>query len=79
MDILSFSILRRKIFECNIHLDPKIQEAEKHYNNTAIKHTSQYSYNIIQDHPFPSILVSEAIEMKIKLTVIIQEVSNGNT
>jgi hypothetical protein len=45
MDIRSSSSLRRKNFKHKILLDSKFQETEEHYNNTVIKHPSQYSYN----------------------------------
>jgi len=43
MDIRFSSSLRRKKSENKIPLDSKLQEIEKHYNNTVIKHTSKYS------------------------------------
>jgi hypothetical protein len=44
MDIRSSSSLRRKNFKYKILLDQNFRKL-KNYNNTAIKHTSQYSYN----------------------------------
>ena len=60
-------------------LESKTSGDWRHYNNTTIKHTSQYDYNNSTGSSIPKPLVSEAIEMKIKLIVIKQEVSNGNT
>jgi hypothetical protein len=79
MDILSSSSLRRKIFKYKILLDPKLQEAE----NTITILQSNIHHNMVTttrlDHPCPSLSVLEAKEMKRKLTVIKQEVSNGHT
>jgi hypothetical protein len=79
MDIGSSSSLMRKIFEYKILSNPKLQETENAHNNIAIKHTLQYSHNNSTRSPMPESSISKEKEIIRKLTVIKQEVSNGNT